>query len=167
LIGATFRIAPIDPGWDRSDFACGVEALDRYFREQVTQDIRRRVTSCFVALDANGGIAGFYTLAATSVLLTDLPPSLAKKLPRYPTVPAIRMGRLAVGLPARGKGLGAALLADALSRSMDSEVAGFALVVDAKNELTEEFYLHHGFLWLGQKARTLFLPLATALAAKR
>lgn len=166
-MAASFRVAPLDLGRDRSGFACGVEAVDRYFREQVAQDVRRRVTSCFVALDEGDGVAGFYTLAATSALLTDLPRALAKKLPRYPTVPAIRMGRLAVGLPSRGKGLGAALLADALSRSMDSEVAGFALVVDAKDDLAEEFYRHHGFQRLGQAARTLFLPLATALAAKR
>ena len=59
-------------------------------------------------------IAGYYTLASASILLSDLPETLAKKLPRYPSVPAVRMGRLAVSDSFKGKGLGAALLADAL-----------------------------------------------------
>jgi len=165
-MAASYRVAPLDAGRERRGFACGVEALDRYFRERVTQDIRRRVASCLVALDEDDRIAGFYTLAATSVLLADLPEAIAKKLPRYPTVPAIRMGRLAVDRSARGTGLGAALLADAMSRSIVSEVAGFALVVDAKDDAAEEFYRHHGFIRLGREPRTLFLPLATARAAR-
>jgi hypothetical protein len=55
-----FRIEPLGPGHDRSGFSCGIEALDRYFREQVTQDVRRRVTVCSVALEASGSkIAGY------------------------------------------------------------------------------------------------------------
>jgi len=165
-MAASYRVVPLEAERDRAGFACGVEALDRYFRERVTQDMRRRVASCFVALDDNDRIAGFYTLAATSVLLADVPETIAKKLPRYPTVPAIRMGRLAVARTERGKGLGAALLADALSRSIVSEVVGFALVVDAKDDVAEEFYRHHGFLRLGGEPRTLFLPLSTARAAE-
>lgn len=162
-----FRIAALDSDHDRREFKCGVEALDRYFRERVTQDIRRRITTCFVACDEHNRIAGFYTLAATSVLLADLPEIVATKLPRYPTVPAIRMGRLAVDESARGKGLGAALLADALFRSIASDIAGFALVVDAKDDTAAAFYLHHGFLPLADRPRAMFLPLATARAAQR
>jgi predicted GNAT family N-acyltransferase len=162
-----YRIAPLDPACERTDFRCGVEALDRYFRERVTQDIRRRITSCFVALDDQNRIAGFYTLAATSVLLADLPEVTAKKLPRYPTVPAIRMGRLAVHQSARGTGLGAALLADSLARSIGSDIGGFALVIDAKDDQPAAFYLHHGFAPLADQPRTMFLPLATARAAHR
>jgi ribosomal protein S18 acetylase RimI-like enzyme len=164
---STYRISPLDPESERGGFHCGVEALDRYFRERVTQDIRRRITNCFVARDKQNRIAGFYTLAATSVLLADLPEVIARKLPRYPTVPAIRMGRLAVDQVARGQGLGAALLADALSRSIDSEIAGFALVVDAKDDDATAFYRHHGFIPFADQPRTLFLPLATARAVRR
>jgi GNAT superfamily N-acetyltransferase len=162
-----YRISLLDPASERSGFHCGVEALDRYFRERVTQDVRRRITSCFVALDKQNRIAGFYTLAATSVLLADLPEVIAKKLPRYPTVPAIRMGRLAVDQAARGQGLGAALLADALSRCIDSEVAGFALVVDAKDDSATAFYMHHGFIPFFDQPRTMFLQLATVRSMRR
>ena len=95
--------------------------LDRYFKTQVSQDIKRRVTACFTALDAQGHIAGYYTLASASILLTDLAEPLAKRMPRYPNVPAVRMGRLAVDQNFKGQGLGAALLADALRRATTAE----------------------------------------------
>lgn len=59
-----FRVAQPDPNADRATFASGTEPLDRYFREQVSQDIKRRIAACFVATDPAGRIAGFYTLAA-------------------------------------------------------------------------------------------------------
>ena len=156
-----FRIALLDTERDRTGFHCGAEALDSYFRERVTQDIRRRITTCLVALDSKDHIAGFYTLAATSIVLGDLPLELTKKLPRYPTIPAVRMGRLAVDQGARGQGLGAALLADALERSAASQIASYALVVDAKDDGAVRFYTHFGFMTLANQPRTLFLPLAT------
>jgi hypothetical protein len=74
----------------------GSEPLDSYFKERVTQDVWRRVTACFVALSNDGRIAGYYTLASTSVFIGDLPAKLIKKLPRYPSVPVVRLERLAV-----------------------------------------------------------------------
>lgn len=62
-----------------------------------------------------------------------------QKLPRYPTVPAVRMGRLAVHLAFKGQGLGGALLADALVRAASSEIAAYALTVDAKDEQAAAF----------------------------
>ncbi|HEX7329522.1 MAG TPA: GNAT family N-acetyltransferase [Casimicrobiaceae bacterium] len=156
-----FRVVPLTPEFDRSQFCSGSVPLDRYFREQVTQDIRRRVTSCYVALDDQERPCGFYTLASTSVLLGDLPAATAKRLPRYPSIPAIRMGRLAVDRSAHGQGLGAALFADALARSATNEIAAFALVVDAKDDAAVAFYEHHGFIPLTGRPRALFLPLAT------
>ncbi len=158
---APFLLVPLDAAHDRTRFNSDSEPLNRYLREQVTQDIRRRVAACFVALKDEQRIAGYYTLASASLLLVDLPPSMGKKLPRYPTVPAIRMGRLAVDQDFKGKGLGGALLADALDRAIRSEIAAFALMVDAKDEAAAAFYRHHGFIALPDSL-TLFLPLATA-----
>ena len=156
-----FSVVPLDLDTDRSGFECGVEPLDRYFKTQVSQDIKRRVTACFTALDASGRVAGYYTLASASILLTDLAESLAKKLPRYPNVPAVRMGRLAVDQDFKGKGLGAALLADALRRAVTAEIAAYAFVVDAKDESAAEFYAHHGFRATADNPLFLYLPLAT------
>ena len=164
---APFLLAPLDQAHDRTRFNSGSQALDRYFREQVSQDVRRRVTACFVALDQERQIAGYYTLASASILLADLPASSGKKLPRYPTVPAIRMGRLAVDQGFKSQGLGGALLADALNRASHSEIAAYALMVDAKDALAAAFYRHHGFIVLPNSPLTLFLPLATVLAPRK
>jgi GNAT superfamily N-acetyltransferase len=144
-------------------FACGEEALDRYLRTQVTQDIRRRIASCFVAIEVTTGrLAAYYTIAAASIPTPQLPPEVIKRLPRYPTLPAVRIGRLAVDLQFQGRGLGAAILADAASRTMQSPPAVFALLVDAKNDQAVAFYKRYGFRPLASLPRTLFLPMATA-----
>ena len=161
MSGAPFRLAPLDAAHDRAAFNSDSAPLNRYLREQVTQDVRRRVATCFVALADGQRIAGYYTLASASLLLADLPASTSKKLPRYPTVPAVRMGRLAIDQAFKGQGLGGALLADALDRAARSEIAAYALMVDAKDESAADFYRHHGFIALPDSPRTLFLPLAT------
>jgi GNAT superfamily N-acetyltransferase len=158
---APLRVLPLAATHDRTTFDCGSEPLNRYFKQQVTQDTRRRVATCFVALDDQNNIAGYYTLASASLLLTALPESAGKKLPRYPTVPVVRMGRLAVNGMFKGQGLGAALLADALARVARSEIAAFALMVDAKDHIAATFYHHHGFIPLPSTPLTLFLPLAS------
>lgn len=161
-----FQLAPLDATHDRAAFNSDSEPLNRYLREQVTQDVRRRVAACFVALADGKRIAGYYTLASASLLLADLPASTGKKLPRYPTVPAVRMGRLAVDQAFKGIGLGGALLADALDRAARSEIAAYALMVDAKDEAAVDFYQHHGFIALPDSPRILFLPLATVQSSR-
>jgi ribosomal protein S18 acetylase RimI-like enzyme len=159
---APFQVVRLQNSHDRTQFKSGSEPLDNYFSQQVSQDVRRRVTACYVALTHDQRIAGFYTLASTSLLLSELPVNLGKKLPRYPSVPAVRMGRLAVDQDFKGLGLGGALLADALFRAIRAEIAACALVVDAKDESAADFYRHHGLTALPSQAMTLFLPLATA-----
>jgi ribosomal protein S18 acetylase RimI-like enzyme len=161
MSSAPYRVIPLENGHERTTFKSASETLNRYFQQQVTQDVRRRVVACFVAMDGEQRVVGYYTLAAASVLLADLPDATAKKLPRYPSVPAIRMGRLAVDQGFKGRGLGGALLADALERAARSEIAAFAFVVDAKDDTAAAFYVHHGFIALPDTPSTLFLPLAT------
>lgn len=161
---SAFRVIPYNVAYDRAAFSSGAEPLDRYFKLQLTQDIRRRVTACFVALTKELRVAGYYTLASASVPLTDLPADIGKKLPRYPMVPAVLMGRLAVDREFKGQGLGGALLADALSRAALSQIAAYALIVDAKDESAAAFYQHHGFISLPDSPLKLFLPLATVSA---
>lgn len=161
MTAAPFLVEALGPGHDRTGFASGVEPLDRYFREQVSQDVRRRATACYVALARDTAkVAGYYTLAAGGVALADLPSELARKLPRYPSVPVARVGRLAVDLAFRGHRLGSALLWDAGLRALRSGLAVFALVVDAKDEQAASFYRHQGFLPFGSLPRQFVLPLA-------
>ena len=161
---APYIIEPLGPSHDRSGFRSGVEPLDRYFASQATQDIRRRISACFVAVErASGSVVGFYTIATSSMPLLDIATATAKKLPRYPLIPAVRVGRLAVAESHRGKKLGAALLADAIDRALRSEIAAFAIVVDAKDDAAAAFYKHNGFIPFASTSLSLYLPL-TAVA---
>jgi ribosomal protein S18 acetylase RimI-like enzyme len=155
-----FKLAVLSASNDYAAFSCGSPPLDRYIKEQATQDIRRRIASCFVAVDANNRVAGYYTLASASVPLADFPSAVAKKLPRYPAVPAVRLGRLAVDQAYKGLGLGKALLGNATYRAANAEIASFALIVDAKDESAAAFYRHHDFMALPKTPSILFLPLA-------
>ena len=104
-------------------------------------------------------IACYYTLASAQLSVTLLPEQFKKKLPRYPSVPAVRMERLAVDNKHKGQGLGSTLLINAIYRILKSDIASYAILVDAKDDKTIAFYRHHGFLDLDIKQRTLFVPL--------
>ncbi len=159
-----FIIESLTAQHHRRDFSCDVAALDSYFHHHVSQDVRRRVTACYVATELQTQrIAGFYTLSASSVPLVEIPESLTKRLPHYPTVPVARLGRLAIHKEYRGQKLGAALLWDALSRVARSEIAVFALVVDAKDTDAQAFYRHHGFVAFGSVPLQLILPLTQSM----
>lgn len=158
-----YRIEPLAEH-DRSKFCSGEPALDRYFQTGARQDLRRKFTSAFVAVEEAGGDpVGFYTLSATSVLLDKLPADLAAKLPRYPLVPAVLIGRLAVDRECQGRGLGGELLFDALLRVLTSDIGVYAAVVHPKNERARAFYARHGFQKLPETEQ-MFLPLATVSA---
>jgi GNAT superfamily N-acetyltransferase len=145
---------------NRADFHSGSEPLDRYLRERANQDFKRYVATPFVLYDADAKrIAGYYTLAATGIQFDDLPAAMQKKLPRYPIVPAILLGRLAVDRRYQGQGLGAFLLVDALRRSLMNEIVAAAVVVDAKDDAARSFYEYHNFVSLAEQPLRLFLPM--------
>ena len=160
----SFRIEPLSSSHDRTRFSSGSAPLDRYLREQASQDIKRRIAACFVAVNVETeDVAGFYTLTATSVALDALAPEISRKLPRYPLVPAALLGRLAVDSKYQGRGLGSVLLGDALLRTARAELGVFAMLVDAKDEAAQRFYERYGFTLLPGETRRLCLPIATAL----
>jgi ribosomal protein S18 acetylase RimI-like enzyme len=166
MTSPAFRIETLSDAHDRTKFRCGEEALDRYFQTQATQDIRRRVANCFVAVEiVTGQVVAFYTMSAASIPFVDLPPEESKRLPRYPTLPAVRIGRLAVDERFQRRGLGEALLMNAADRTLRADAAAFTLLVDAKNDRAVGFYRRYGFRALTSQPRTLFLPLATAQKA--
>jgi ribosomal protein S18 acetylase RimI-like enzyme len=160
-----FRIEALSSAHDRAGFSSSVEPLDRYLRELVTQDVKRRVSNCFVALDDDGVIAGYYTFAATSLPLTELSPEETKRLPRCALLPAGLIGRLAVDQRFQDRHLGGALIMDAATRAARGDPAIFALIVDAKDDRAVAFYEHLQFRRFLSKPMSLFLPLATALQA--
>jgi GNAT superfamily N-acetyltransferase len=124
------------------------------------------VAQVFVGV-SEGAIVGFYSLSMFTLSLEGLPPALSRKLPRYDAIPAALIGRLARAELARGTGLGALLLADAIKRVLaaSASVAAYAIVVDAKDETGKRFYEAHGFIPLPSRPRRLFLLAETAAAA--
>lgn len=154
------RIEVLGPQHDRTAFESGVKPLDRYFQVQAGQDARKNMAAPFVLVLPDGTVGGYYTLSATSVSLAELPAQITRKLPRYPHVPATLLGRLAVDRRHQGKGYGRFLLADALFRSVHSEIASFAVVVDAKDENARRFYERESFLQFPDQPMKLFRPMS-------
>ncbi len=161
---APFAITRLSASHDRASFTCGVQPLDRYFRQQASQDIRRRITNCFVITEvATDVVAGYYTLAATNLRLSELPTSLTARLPHYPTIPASLLGRLAVAVSFQGRKLGSVLLMDAVTRAARADLGTFAMVVDPKDDAAKRFYERHGFTELTAPDRHMFIPIEAAL----
>lgn len=158
-----YRVEALDKQHSRSGFSCGVEPLDRYLREQAGQDARKRVAAPFVLCEGkSNAVLGYYTLSALSVDVGAWPEDVARKLPKYPYVPATLLGRLAVDRRLRGKGAGEHLLMDALRRALAAsrEVASVAVVVDAKDDTVVSFYRRYGFSTFPDQPNRLFLPMA-------
>jgi ribosomal protein S18 acetylase RimI-like enzyme len=159
-----FRIERLSSSHDRSTFTCGNERIDRYFRQTVTQDIKRRYATCFVAIEsATDRVAGFYTLSSNNVALTEVPPELAGRLPRYPSVPATLIGWMGRHVEFRGVGLGAALLFDAIQIVATSSIGSHAIFADAIDESAIAFYQSYGFVALTDRPSKMYIPVATAL----
>ncbi len=100
------------------------------------------------------------TLSATAISLAELPEPTARKLPRYPLLPATLLSRLTVARRHQDKGYGRFMLADALFRSYRSEIASFAVIVHAKDENARRFYQRESFLPFPDRPMNLFLPMA-------
>jgi GNAT superfamily N-acetyltransferase len=162
---ASWQIVPLDSKLhDRQAFSCGAPELDRYIRDHASQDVKRDVARVFVALQSGASaVYGYYSLSAASFQRDNLPADQAKRLPRYP-VPAVLLGRLAVDDGAKGKGLGAFLLMDALNRTLlaTQTLAVHAMIVDARDDAAAAFYRKFGFMpFSGEARRRLFLPMGT------
>jgi len=162
-----FRVAPLAPAHDRDGFCCGVEALDRYFRDLALEEAKRGGDACFVASTQGGAIAGYYTLALASLPLDASSGDEALRLPRAPLLLVGLLGRLAVARDCRGEGLGRALIMDAAARAARAQPVLQALIVDAHDEIAAAFYRRCEFRRFASRRGALFLPLATALRALR
>lgn len=158
-----FFCEPLAKRHDRKRFCCGEPELDAWLQQRARQDQDRHLAAVFVLVPKVEPIriAGFYTLSASSILLSELPESLTRKLPRYPVVPAVLIGRLArdTNFP----GIGSHLLIDSLQRVArhSEEIAAAAVVVDAKHEKAAAFYRRFGFETLTGSPKRLYLAMGT------
>ena len=146
----------------KSDFNCGIELLDNYLKFQASQDVKRKLSVCFVIVDnLSQTVKGYYTLSNNSIPFRIVPESFRKNLPKsYTYIPTTLLGRLAVAKNYKGNNLGKHLLIDALKRSLQlsASIGSFAVVVDPINKNAENFYKKYGFINLPESGK-MFLAM--------
>ena len=152
---------------DRNSFNCGVPALNDYLQKYALQNQKKHAARAYVATSGNR-IVGYYSLAYGSVSLEEALQSVKFGLPRHP-IPVILLARLAVDSAEQRRGLGPALLQDALLRTTQAaEIAGLrAMLVHAKDGSAKRFYEKFGFEPSPIDAYHLFLRLSDILLSLR
>ncbi|WP_052055724.1 GNAT family N-acetyltransferase [Myxosarcina sp. GI1] len=133
---------------NRSNFDCGKESLNRYLVKTASQDLKRKVATVFVLVDCHNQVLAYYTLSAFTIEVLELELSVAKKLPRYPRLPATMLGRLAVDINYQGRNFGKLMLVNALLKAYENTktIAPIAVVVDAIDDKASNFYKKYGFV---------------------
>jgi predicted GNAT family N-acyltransferase len=157
------KIEPFDSRQhDRSNFFYGKDSLDTYIRKQASQDLKKRVSTVFVLVDEpQSSVLAYYTLSTYTIDISSLDEAFAKKLPRYPLLPATLLGRLAIDDSQKGKGFGELMLIDALRKALDAsmQVASLAVIAEALDENAVNFYKKYGFQKFKEDPMKLYLPL--------
>lgn len=142
------KIQLLEKTHHRKNFTCEDDSLTEYIRKQFSQDIRKRLATCFVAVDNEQNVIGYYTLTSESLGRELIPEKYLKQVPKNYNAPVILLGRLARDIKTKGTGLGEHLLLDALFRSYNlsnESIGAMAVVVDPINEKAVEFYKRYGF----------------------
>jgi predicted GNAT family N-acyltransferase len=151
-------ITPLQKVHDRTVFDCGKDVLNNYLTIQVNQDIKRKLSACFVLSNNGVTIEGYYTLSSSSIPLSQFPENLQNKLPKsYVSIPTTLLGRLAIDKRFQGRGLGNILLMDALKRCYDisKEIASYAVIVDPLDREAKSFYEQYDFIQLPDSKRMI------------
>ncbi len=127
-------------------FDCGKSALNRFLEHHALQSQQAGATTTFLAVQGDE-VVGFYSLAVGQVEYADAPERLVKGLARHP-VPIMLLARMAVAVSFQRMKLGAGLLKDAMTRTLQaSEIAGIrAFVVHAKDDEARAFYERFDFI---------------------
>jgi len=142
-------------------FDCGEPSLNRYLQENAARAVKSNLARVYVLCEEDARVLGYYSLSAATVLYDDVPAALTKKLLKYPQLPCILMGRLAVGRGEQGKQFGALLLADAYARAQQTaeSIGVKLLIVDALHDKAAQFYVAYGFTPLPDQPLRLFRTL--------
>jgi len=154
---------PLSKSHKKHEFSCGNQLLDGYLHKQAGQDVKRKLSACFVLSDESGIVKGYYTLSSSSIERDELPEEIIKMLPlSYENLPVTLLGRLARNVNNKGEGIGELLLLDGLKRSYDTtkNVASIAVVVDAIDEAAIHFYARYGFIHLPTSGK-MFITMKT------
>jgi GNAT superfamily N-acetyltransferase len=145
-------------------FSCGHETLDRWLRAYAGRAQRRDAARTFVTAEADGTVAGYYTLVAAQVHREDATAAVGRGISRHFPIPVALLARLAVDRRRQSEGLGRSLLLDALRRVIraSDELAVRAILVEAIDGRAAAFYGHFGFEPSPLAPDTLMVPLESA-----
>jgi len=158
------RLTLLEKAHNKTVFDCGKEILNNYLQKQVNQDVKRKLAVCFVLIDDNNLVKGYYTLSNSSILQSEIPPNISKKLPNaYTNIPVTLLGRLAIDKTIIKKGQGEFLLIDALKQSYlvsKNAIGSLAVIVDPIDETAVLFYKKYGFIMLPDSGK-MFLSMNT------
>jgi GNAT superfamily N-acetyltransferase len=140
------------------DFACGVDSLDDWLKRRAYPNQISGASRTYVVAEGKR-IVGYYCLASGALALNDAPAPLRRNMPD--PVPIAVLGRLAVDQSWQGRGVGVALLQDAVLRTIQaSDILGIrGLLVHALSVEAKAFYEHHGFTASPAQPMTLILSL--------
>ncbi|RMX15873.1 N-acetyltransferase [Vandammella animalimorsus] len=121
-------------------FDCGQAALNQFLQRYALVSQKSHSAQTYVCCQGDG-VAGFYSLAVGSIDVQNAAPRVTKGLARHP-VPVMILARLAVDKRHQGRGLGQALLRDALLRTAQAaDIAGIrCLLVHAKDDAARRWY---------------------------
>jgi predicted GNAT family N-acyltransferase len=160
----SYKTEPLSAAHKKKNFACGKTLLDNYLHTQAKQDMKRKLSVCFILADGQNNVQGYYTLSNASIPREWLSDDIrAKRPPSYTNLPTTLLGRLAIDNSCKGRGLGATLLIDALKRACDTSITSIrsmAAVVDPIDEEATGFYDKYGFIKLPDSGK-MFLPMET------
>ena len=134
---------------DIQGFDCGQEDLNSWFWKHALPNQAAGSARTFVG-QVEETIVGFYSLAVSQIEYCDAPDRLRKGVARHP-VPVVLLARLAVHKDWQRKGVGRALLRDAVLRTLQAaEAVGIrALLVHAKDEAAKQYYSQFDFMECG------------------
>ena len=159
-----FLTEPLNNSHIRNNFFSGENILDKYLQNQAGQDVKRKLSACYVIADKkNLEVKGYYTLSGNSIPSNMIPNQIKRKLPgSYNNLPVILIGRLAVSQSFQGEGLGKLLLIDALKRCFELtlSIGAFAVIVDPVNDYAQQFYSKYGFVLLPD-SKKMFITMKT------
>jgi len=142
----TRRITKLQSHHAVEAFDCGRDSLNRFLLEPALQNQLSGGAQTYVGL-ADETVIGYYALAVGSVEQEQAPERVKKGLAKH-AIPIMLIARLAVDLQWQKQGVGAALLKDAMLRTLQAaDIAGIrALVVHAKDEGARTFYERYDFI---------------------
>jgi len=158
-----FITVPLGSKHKKSEFSSGNVWLDNYIRKQAKQDIKRKLSACFVMLNEFNEIKAYYTLSNAGIPREVIPDDIKKRLPKsYTSLSVTLLGRLAVDTKYKGQGLGKMLLIDALKRSYEASktIGSMAVIVDPVDENATKFYDKFGFILLPD-SKKMFISMKT------